>query len=97
MNYYVARDCPYPMPKTGGMIGFSHATAKGWDVKYIMGTASEVPIHKLYRDEGEDNSSFYLQKTDKATYDVLDAVGVPHMDKAGHEVRYSCIPSINTD
>jgi len=32
MNYYVARDCPYTTPKTGGMIGFSHATAKGWDV-----------------------------------------------------------------
>ena len=97
MNYYLARDCPYPLPKTGGIIGYSHITAKGWDVKYIMKTASEVPNHTLYRDEGEDNSSFYLQKTDRVTYDMLNAFDVPHMNKAGHEVRYSKVQSVNTD
>ena len=62
-----------------------------------MKTASKVPFGMLYRDEGEDNSSFYLQKTDKVTYDVLDVFGVPHMNKTGHEVRYSKIRSVTTD
>ncbi len=96
MNYYVARDCPYPVP-TGGIIGFSSAAAEGWDVKYVMKTGSDVPVDELYLNESEDNSSFYLQRTDKLTYDVLDAFGVPHMNKAGHEVRYSRIRSVITD
>jgi len=97
MNYYVARDCPYPIPKDDGIIGYSRTTAKGWDVKYVMKTASKVPGDVLYRNESEHNSSFYLQKTDKVTYDVLDAFGVPHMNKTGHEVRYSSIRSVTTD
>jgi hypothetical protein len=88
MNYYVARDFPYPILH-GSIIGFSSTTAERWDVKYIMKTGSDVPANELYLDKSEYNSSFYLQKTDKLTYDVLDAFGVPHMNKAGHEIKYS--------
>ena len=92
MNYYLARDCPYPLPQKGDVIGFDRTTAEGWDVKYIMKTASDIPANTLYEELWPmRNSSFYLQITDSVTYDMLDAFGVPHLNNKGHNVEFAVV------
>ena len=94
MNYYLARECPYPLPMRGDVIGFDRTTAETWNVKYIMKTNSIVPNGILYKEADtetlvEDGSSFYLQISDADTFNMLDAFNIPHLDAEDHKITYS--------
>jgi hypothetical protein len=89
MNYYLARECLYPLPQKGDTIGFDRTAAESWDVKYIMKTTSTVPYDLLYMEE--DGSAFYLQRSDVDTFNMLDAFDIPHLNTKGYEITYSVI------
>jgi len=77
-NFYVIRDCPYPAPKQGSVLGYSRTVAKTWDVKYIMQANDNLPSQALYKHI--DGSLIYFEQTDYHTFNMLDAFGIPHLD-----------------
>ncbi len=82
-NFYVIRDCPYPAPITGDVIGYDRATALTWDIIYIMQAngkfvQDELPAQCLHKQP--DGSVIYFERTDYHTFNMLDAFGIPHMD-----------------
>lgn len=77
MNYYLIRDCPYPVPITGDVIGFDRVTAEQWDVLYIMSATKTNSSGALY--QNKQGTAYYIQPTDKVTFDMLHAFGIPHI------------------
>jgi len=77
-NFYVIRDCPYPIPKEGSVIGYNRVTAHTWDVKYIMQANDNLPAQALHKHP--DGSMVYFEQSDYHTFNMLDAFGIPHLD-----------------
>ncbi len=96
-NFFVIRDCPYPAPNEGSVIGYERSTAHTWDVKYIMQANDKLPAQALYKHG--DGSLVYFEQSDYHTFNMLDAFGIPHLSD-DERTKYTVVtPQVagNTD
>ena len=76
MNFYVIRECPYPAPTPGDVIGYDRAIAESWDIIYIWTTNKKLPAGVLH--QRKNGSMVYVDPVDYHTFNMLDAFGIPH-------------------
>lgn len=88
--YYAHRNCPYPRPTKGDVIGYNRAAAEEWEIIAIT-MASDPLAMGLWDNNRSDDLMIYLDALSFNEYDMLMAFGVPTIDEEALDQHYEYV------